>query len=108
MMDMFARFRFAGLSRLTVLSFLLFGFTTSFASELIDSTRSGDLETVASLITDGSDLNEATGDGMTAVHWPDNKNRQLYASAFGEQPGQQRNCQDAFGRRSRRKCNDHQ
>ena len=68
-MDMFARFRFAGLSRLTVLSFLLFGFTTSFASELIDSTRSGDLETVASLITDGSDLNEATGDGMTAVHW---------------------------------------
>ena len=31
-MDMFARFRFAGLSRLTVLSFLLFGFTTSFAS----------------------------------------------------------------------------
>ena len=68
-MDMFARFRFAGLSRLTVLSFLLFGFTTSFASELIDSTRSGDLETVTSLITDGSDLNEATGDGMTAVHW---------------------------------------
>ena len=68
-MDMFARFQFAGLSRQTVLSFLLFGVTTSFASELIDSTRSGDLETVAQLIANGSDLDEATGDGMTAAHW---------------------------------------
>ncbi|MFP6839888.1 MAG: ankyrin repeat domain-containing protein [Pseudohongiellaceae bacterium] len=65
-MDVFARLRFVGLF---VLSFLLSGFTTSFDSELIEATRSADLETVARLVTDGSDLNEVTGDGMTAVHW---------------------------------------
>ena len=65
-MNFFARIRFVGLFGL---SFLLFGFTSSFAAELIEATRSGDTETVAKLITEGFDLNEATGDGMTAVHW---------------------------------------
>ena len=65
-MNAFARIRFVGLFGL---SFLLLGFSTSFASELIEATRSDDVETAARLITDGSDLNEATGDGMTAVHW---------------------------------------
>jgi len=65
-MNAFSRFRFAGLFALT---FLMSGFTTSFASELIDATRSGEVATVARLITDGADVSEATGDGMTAVHW---------------------------------------
>lgn len=65
-MSVFARLRFAGLY---VLLFLLFGVTTSFASELIEATRVGDEETVARLIAGGSDLNEATGDGLSAVHW---------------------------------------
>jgi ankyrin repeat protein len=65
-MNVFARIRFVGLFGLL---FLLSGFTTSFASELIEATRSADVETVDRLITDGSNLNEVTGDGMTAVHW---------------------------------------
>ena len=65
-MDIFARIRFLGLFGLSV---LLLGSTTSFDADLIEATRSADIETVARLITDGSDLNGVTGDGMTAVHW---------------------------------------
>jgi len=57
------------LSGVIVFSFLLPGFNTSLASELIDATRAGDAERIARLLTDGPDLNAATGDGMTAVHW---------------------------------------
>jgi uncharacterized protein len=65
-MAVFTRIRFVSLFGLL---FLLSGFTSSFASELIDATRSADVATVERLIADGSDLNEVTGDGMTAVHW---------------------------------------
>ena len=65
-MNGFAKRRVAGL---LILLFLLSGINSSFASELIEATRAGDDETVARLIAEGSDLNEATGDGMTAVHW---------------------------------------
>ncbi len=61
-----ARIRFAGLFALTL---LLSGVNTAMASELIDATRSADLQAVNTLIADGADPNEATGDGMTALHW---------------------------------------
>jgi ankyrin repeat protein len=65
-MSMFTRLRLAAL---VGLSFLVFASTLSVASELIDATRAGDAERVARLLTDRPDLNEATGDGMTAAHW---------------------------------------
>ena len=65
-MSMFTRLRLAALAGL---SFLVFASTLSVASELIDATRAGDAERVARLLTDRADLNEATGDGMTAAHW---------------------------------------
>jgi len=68
-MNGIARLQRARLIGLAVLWLFLVGSTSSFAAELIEATRSGDTETVAKLITDGFDLNEATGDGMTAVHW---------------------------------------
>lgn len=43
--------------------------SSSVAAELIEATRSGDTDAVAKLISEGADLNQATGDGMTAVHW---------------------------------------
>lgn len=64
-MGMFSRLRLAALLGL---SFFVFASTTSIASELIDATRAGDAERVARLLTDRPELNEATGDGMTAVH----------------------------------------
>ncbi len=51
------------------LALSLFGISTSNATDLIDATRAGDTESVASLISSGTDLNEATGDGMTPLHW---------------------------------------
>ena len=65
-MSMFTRLRLAAL---VGLSFLVFASTLSVASELIDATRAGDAQRVARLLTDRPDLNEATGDGMTAAHW---------------------------------------
>ncbi|MFT7470583.1 MAG: ankyrin repeat protein [Kiritimatiellia bacterium] len=65
-MSMFTRLRLAAL---VGLSFLVFASNTSVASELIDATRAGDAQRVARLLTDRPDLNEATGDGMTAAHW---------------------------------------
>lgn len=41
----------------------------SFAADLIAATRAGDIDEVTQLIADGADLDQATGDGMTAVHW---------------------------------------
>ena len=57
--------------RITLLALSLLGASasTSFACDLIDATRAGDLDAVSSLVSSGTDLNEATGDGMTAVHW---------------------------------------
>ncbi|MCG8414423.1 MAG: ankyrin repeat domain-containing protein [Pseudomonadales bacterium] len=61
------------LSRLRIilfgLSISLLGITTSYAADLIEATRAGDADAVASLIAEGADLDLATGDGMTAVHW---------------------------------------
>lgn len=42
--------------------------STSVASELLDATRAGDVERVAALLSDQPDINEATGDGMSALH----------------------------------------
>lgn len=64
-----ARHSLLGLLRTSALALLLFGFSSSFASELIDATRAGDEATVSQLIAAGADPNEATGDGMTALHW---------------------------------------
>jgi ankyrin repeat protein len=38
-------------------------------SPVADAARSGDLETVRSLLRDGADVNAAQGDGMSALHW---------------------------------------
>ncbi len=65
-MCMIARLRLAAM---LVLSCLVFAPSVSVASELIDATRAGDTERVARLLTDRPELNEATGDGMTALHW---------------------------------------
>ncbi len=65
MMNRFARLRLTGLIGLV---FFSFGFSSSVASELLEAARSGDVDAVAELIIAGADLNETTGDGMTAVH----------------------------------------
>jgi len=36
---------------------------------IIDATKRGDIEEVQALIQQGADVNEAYGDGMTALHW---------------------------------------
>jgi len=36
---------------------------------IIDATKRGDIEEVQTLIQQGADVNEAYGDGMTALHW---------------------------------------
>ena len=36
---------------------------------IIDATKRGDVEEVRALIQQGADVNEAYGDGMTALHW---------------------------------------
>ena len=36
---------------------------------VIDATKRGDVEEVRALIQQGADVNEAYGDGMTALHW---------------------------------------
>ena len=43
--------------------------SSSVASDLIEATRAGDREAVVRLIAEGTDLNAATGDGMSSVHW---------------------------------------
>ena len=60
---------FAGLLKSSGIAICLLSAAASLAEELIDATRAGDEAAVAELIAAGSDLNAATGDGMTAVHW---------------------------------------
>lgn len=69
-MSKFARRRAGGFSGLLCVLFAVtLGFSSgSAASELLDATRAGDAQRVARLLTDRPDLNEATGDGMTALH----------------------------------------
>jgi ankyrin repeat protein len=38
-------------------------------SPVADAARRGDIEAVKTLLKDGADVNAATGDGMTALHW---------------------------------------
>ncbi len=64
------------MSVFTRLRILLIGLSISlisaapvFAADLIQATRSGDADAVSKLIAEGADLDVATGDGMTAVHW---------------------------------------
>ena len=83
-MKALARNSLAGLLRSSALAFLLFGSSSSFASELIDATRAGDEAIVSQLIAAGADLNEATGDGMTAVHWAAQLGRASILSALLE------------------------
>ncbi len=57
--------------RLTLIGLVVFllGIPASFATDLINATRAGDTQAVDDLIAKGVDLNAATGDGMTALHW---------------------------------------
>ena len=41
----------------------------SLEASIIEAARRGDAEAVRSLIDEGADVNEAEGDGMTALHW---------------------------------------
>lgn len=65
-----SRFRPRALNGLLCMVFGgVFSFSVgSFASDLIEATRAGDADRVARLLTDRPDLNEATGDGLTALH----------------------------------------
>jgi len=65
-----SRFRPRALNGLLCLGFAgAFSFSiASHASDLIEATRAGDADRVARLLTDRPDLNEATGDGLTATH----------------------------------------
>lgn len=48
-------------------------------SPLADAAMRGDVAAVKTLIDDGADLNAATGDGMTALHWAAERNRTAIA-----------------------------
>lgn len=65
-MNVFDRLRLAVTNALLCFAFAS---TSVIASELIDATRAEDAEAVANLIAEGADLDVATGDGMTALHW---------------------------------------
>lgn len=55
-----------------VFSALLFAVlvgATPAESPVADAARSGDIETVRTLLRDGADVNAAQGDGMSALHW---------------------------------------
>jgi ankyrin repeat protein len=43
--------------------------STAAVAPLVDAAARGDLDTVRYLLRDGADVNEAQGDGMTALHW---------------------------------------
>jgi ankyrin repeat protein len=44
-------------------------FASAPADPVVDATRQGDLEALRVLIEQGADVNQAEGDGMTALHW---------------------------------------
>jgi ankyrin repeat protein len=50
------------------LSLLLTGASAA-VKPVVDAASRGDTETVRQLLRDGADVNEAQGDGMTALHW---------------------------------------
>ena len=45
------------------------GASPPFESPVADAAMRGDIEAVRALLRDGADVNEAQGDGMTALHW---------------------------------------
>ena len=48
---------------------LMLGGVHSAVPPLIDAASRGDTDTVRTLLRQGADVNEAQGDGMTALHW---------------------------------------
>ena len=50
------------------LSLMLTGVSAA-VKPVVDAASRGDTETVRQLLRDGADVNEAQGDGMTALHW---------------------------------------
>ena len=52
-----------------LVTLLLAGGTSIAEAPVADAARSGDVETVRSLIAAGEDVNAPHGDGMTALHW---------------------------------------
>jgi hypothetical protein len=67
MMNIFRKIRLVGVA--AVLGLLL-GWTYSSDLPLIEATRSANVQTVSRLISEGVDVNQVTGDGMTALHRP--------------------------------------
>jgi len=65
MMNIFRKIRLVGVA--AVLGLLL-GWTYSSDLPLIEATRSANVQTVSRLISEGVDVNQVTGDGMTALH----------------------------------------
>ena len=65
MMNIFRKIRLVGV--VAVLGLLL-GWTYSSDLPLIEATRSANVQTVSRLISEGVDVNQVTGDGMTALH----------------------------------------
>lgn len=48
---------------------IVLGGMTPFEAPVADAAMRGEVETVRALLRDGADVNEAQGDGMTALHW---------------------------------------
>jgi ankyrin repeat protein len=65
MMNIFRKIRLVGV--VAVLGLLL-GWTYSSDLPLIEATRSANVQAVSRLISEGVDVNQVTGDGMTALH----------------------------------------
>lgn len=49
---------------------------------LVDAARRGDMTAVRELLSQGADVNEASGDGMTALHWASYRGDAALASAL--------------------------
>ena len=48
---------------------IVLGGMTPPEAPVADAAMRGEVETVRTLLRDGADVNEAQGDGMTALHW---------------------------------------
>lgn len=49
---------------------------------LVDAARKGDMDAVRALLAKGADVNEASGDGMTALHWAAYRGDVMLATAL--------------------------
>jgi ankyrin repeat protein len=65
----FSKRTVAGVCGVAGLAVTMWAVTLAAASGLADAARSGDREAVRALLKQGADVNEAAGDGVTALHW---------------------------------------